>query len=151
MKNLNIQSVRFAFLIALMGIWLPAAQAQSIPSGAQTSGYDVFSTTEVLTNKVWIDGKLIYRKVVPLGNFPNATTKSVPHGIVNATFTSVSGIGWGSNAYGAYSFNLPFVYFSPYEISMQIGGVGGANIEIRTTSNFAITYVGYAILEYTKN
>ena len=32
---------------------------------------DVYSTDEVKTNKVWIDGKPIYRKVVDCGALPN--------------------------------------------------------------------------------
>lgn len=44
---------------------------------------DVYSTEEVKTNKVWIDEKPIYRKVVYFGDLPNNTSKSIAHGISN--------------------------------------------------------------------
>lgn len=44
---------------------------------------DIYSTSEVKTNKVWIDNKPIYRKVVYFGDLPNNTSKSIAHGISN--------------------------------------------------------------------
>lgn len=42
---------------------------------------DVYSTNEVKTNKVWVDGKPIYRKVIDCGALPNNGTKNVAHNI----------------------------------------------------------------------
>lgn len=47
---------------------------------------DIYSETETRTNKVWIDGKPIYRKVIDCGVLPNSTTKSVAHGISNISY-----------------------------------------------------------------
>ena len=44
---------------------------------------DAYSTAETKTNKVWIDNKPIYRKVVYFGDLPNDTSKSIAHGISN--------------------------------------------------------------------
>ena len=42
-----------------------------------------YSTSEVKTNATWIDGKPIYKKTIDCGALPNATGKSVAHGITN--------------------------------------------------------------------
>ena len=65
-----------------------------------TSSYvDVYSSNEVITNKVWINGKVIYRKVI-VGNIPANTTSTnySNHGIVGVTqFTSISYCGIDAN------------------------------------------------------
>ena len=67
---------------------------------------DEYSTTEVKTNKVWIDGRPIYRKVVDTGALPNSTTKTVAHGLTNVReVVSIAGIAYGENA----AMSLPFV------------------------------------------
>lgn len=40
-----------------------------------------YSTTEKATGGTWIDGKTIYKKTLNTGTLPNATTKTVAHGI----------------------------------------------------------------------
>ncbi|MCQ2576536.1 MAG: hypothetical protein MJ162_07310 [Treponema sp.] len=40
---------------------------------------DKYSTDEVRTNKVWVDGKPIYRKVVTSSSFTHALTVSIPN------------------------------------------------------------------------
>ena len=45
------------------------------------SNADMFSTSETLTNKIWTDGKKVYRKIIEFGALPNATSKLVAHGI----------------------------------------------------------------------
>lgn len=40
-----------------------------------------YSTSEVDTKVKWIDNKTIYRKTINFGALPNATTKSVAHGV----------------------------------------------------------------------
>lgn len=44
---------------------------------------DNYSTTEVKTNKTWIDGKPIYRKVITYNYAEGSTTASIPSGISN--------------------------------------------------------------------
>lgn len=63
--------------------------------------YDVHSYTETLTDKTWVDGKPIYRKVVNFGSLPNATTKNVAHGI-SGTFTLVNMTPIGRSASSQY-------------------------------------------------
>lgn len=119
--------------------------ALRLPSTGGTSSPDTFSTGEVLTNKVWTNGKAVYRKVVDLGALPNATTKSVPHGITGATaFVSVKGGATGGGASTA----LP--HSSPAGINFGIGmSVSGANVDVVTGTD-RTTWTGFAVLEYTK-
>lgn len=51
-----------------------------------------FSSTEILTGSVWIDGKPIYRKVLDTGALPDTDTSDVAHGIVGiGTVVSLRG------------------------------------------------------------
>ena len=116
--------------------------------GTRTVGYgtDTYSTTETLTNKVWIDGKPIYRKVVNFGALPNTTTKSVAHGVTGATyFTSVTGIAKNAGA-GTY-LQIPLAW--PDANSPVALWCDSTNVYMRTMVNNS-TSSGYVILEYTK-
>ena len=65
----------------------------TVPSGwEEIDNPEEYSTTETLTNKTWIDDKIIYRKVFN-GNLSNdSNTQTVTHGISNiGTVTSISG------------------------------------------------------------
>ncbi len=100
---------------------------------------EVYSTSEIKTNKKWIDGKPIYRKVIDMGMLPNTTNKSVNHNLSNFTMINVGG--------GAV--NTTNNVFSPFS---------GFNDEVYVTSTHVIwgtkanrtTLHGYVILEYTK-
>ena len=117
-------------------------------------GSDVYSTTETKTNKVWIDGKPIYRKVVDCGALPSsASLKSTPHGISNVDmYTNVYGEIW--RIAGGH-FACPMG--SPTWSNMPTGAitfmtqlsVGSSSIQIAVNSN-ASEYKGIVILEYTK-
>lgn len=50
-------------------------------------GNDIsYSTDEQFTGKYWIDGRPVYQKTINFGALPNATTKSVAHGISNLDY-----------------------------------------------------------------
>lgn len=144
-------NIKIALLVGLFGFaCLNSMSAQSLPSGVPVSGFDVYSTSEVITNKVWIDGKLIYRKVVSLGALPSSAIKTVSHGLSGVTFTSVTGVMYAS---GAYTMNLPFGYpvdANGYSVGLQ---ASSTVVEIRTGNSvyYSSGYVAYAILEYTKS
>ena len=113
----------------------------------QTAGAkDVYSTTEVKTNKVWVDGKPIYRKVVDFGMLPNNTMKTVNHNVSGISdWVSIKGVAWEStkNAIplphvdtdNSYSVAL---WSTPTAIVIKVG---------QDRSSFTSCYV---ILEYTK-
>lgn len=110
------------------------------------TSYDLYSASETLTNKVWIDGKPIYRKVVDLGTLPNsATTKVVAHGITGiSTVTSITGI------MQTTGFQMPLPYLHPTNITASVG------IYMDPTSISAVcgadrsAYIARVYVEYTK-
>lgn len=58
-----------------------------------TSGKDIYSLDEILTNKAWIDGKPIYRRVVEYSWPSNTSSPTLAHGISGISFiTDISGI-----------------------------------------------------------
>lgn len=107
------------------------------------NGLNTFSTTEQRIG-TWIDGKLLYRKVVNLGNLPNATTKNVSHGltIANVNIVHFYGIAKNGNTY----LNLPHCSVNNTNDSMFIDG---NNILIQCVENRS-AFTGCCIIEYTK-
>lgn len=99
---------------------------------------EVYSINEVKTNKIWIDGKPIYRKVINFGNLPNTTEKKVAHGLDTniCKIVNVSPIASNSSITISNGFNDE-VY------------INGSNITWNTKSNRS-TYTGYITLEYIK-
>ena len=114
---------------------------------------DPYSTAEVKTNKVWIDGKPIYRKAIairiPSPDDPQ-TFLDFPTGLTNANYISLIGhtskLG-SSNV--RFTFPLNWVWMS----TMYKAGAYfyGDNIRVcasQDTNQAGGT--GYAIIEYTK-
>lgn len=108
---------------------------------------DVYSTTETKTNKVWIDGKPIYRKVVDLGTLPNATTKTVSHGISNLDVI-IKWTGYVERPSNHGHFPLPYVFGGVTE--NNIGVFANQNLITITTGADRSMMNGTIILEYTK-
>lgn len=103
----------------------------------------VYSTAEKKIGK-WIDGKPIYRKMIDLGNLPNAATKNVAHGltIANVNIVHFYGIAKSGNIY----LSLPHCSIDNTNDAIFINS---KNITIQTGSNRS-GYTGYCVLEYTK-
>jgi hypothetical protein len=104
-----------------------------------------YSTNEMLTDKAWINGKPIYRKVIDLGILPDNTTNFINHNIDHLdTVVNMTGMAIGETV----SLMLPHVdptdnagAINLYVNSTQVG------IQTADTRHY---YTGYAILEYTK-
>jgi hypothetical protein len=79
-----------------------SAAASAAVGKLNTSTYTaniLFSLTETDTGAKWIDGKTIYRKVINFGVLPNATAKSVAHGITGlGTIISAVGVSTGGSS-----------------------------------------------------
>lgn len=112
------------------------------------SGVDMYSTTETKTNKVWIDGKPIYRKVIPFfrnGSYVSGWTYVAANTYSNSEISSdietiVKGLGLVVRADGwmdTYASNASGWSFLPSSNRMFIGYAG-------TISKADV------ILEYTK-
>jgi len=106
------------------------------------AGSDSYSTAETLTNKTWVDGKPIYRKVVNCGALPNNATKTVAHGLPSPrTIVSISGFSAG--------LPLPSPSTTSLGESVQMW-IDGTNINIRTGSDRSAHTPSWVTIEYTK-
>lgn len=108
---------------------------------------DKYSTEEVKTNKVWIDGKPIYRKVIDIGNLPNATKKEVAAGISNLKYVTRL---YGVATTGAYTITIPDTYPNNalYDTRLSYDNSTGKIVLFSESDRSA--YSGYVIIEYTK-
>ncbi len=124
-----------------------APNAKTVKDYVDNKVVDVYSTDEVKTNKVWIDGKPIYRKVINMGNLPSNSSKIINHNIKNIDFvTSISGLGVTSTNH----YNIPFspneAMFSGLSVSMR-----ASSTEISVSANKTVSgHTVYGIMEYTK-
>ena len=117
-----------------------------IPEGwEEVTNPDSYSTSEIKTNKIWIDGKPIYSKVIDLGTLPNGTSKNVAHNISNlGTVIRLSAMTVGDNR-----FVIPETRNQTYP-EYQVGlWCNSTNIVIETGTDRTNTSA-FAIIEYTK-
>jgi len=107
-----------------------------------------YSTTEQDTGFTWINGEHIYKKTIDLGGLPNATTKSIAHGITNLG-RIIKQESW------AYSSTDSTFLFIPHTNTGYIDRqvvvvVVGSNIDIRAGSDQSPYTEAYTTLYYTK-
>lgn len=109
---------------------------------------DEYSTTEKVVGK-WIDDRDVYEKVVNFGALPNATTKSVAHGITDLDYCiSVSAV--ASNSEHS-NFVLPLVQPETTAIPSQIGiTLNATNINIYSGADRSGYTSCYVVLRYVK-
>ena len=100
-----------------------------------------YSTDERIVGK-WIDGSDVYEKVINFGKLPNATTKSVTHGITYKEVVFFSGVATSASDVRA----MPSVSTSTYFITITMNTT---NINILVAEDFS-TYDGYITIRYTK-
>lgn len=109
---------------------------------------DVYSTSEVKTNKVWINGKPIYRKVIQT-NVDNNINATIPYYIsnvdcmwINNTQSVILGSGEALGVnwyYGAEDFCRTWINFNQ------------SSIRFRCASKTIGSRPTYIVLEYTKS
>lgn len=66
------------------GVAANSITTNMVQNGAITSNktdFTTYSTTNEIACGTWIDGRTIYKKTINFGTLPNATSKTVPHGI----------------------------------------------------------------------
>ena len=123
-----------------------------IPTGwEETTDPESYSTDEVKTNKTWINGKPIYRKVVEFGNFPSGGSKTVATGITDLARIISLEYTWYDSSDGAYFTDARVdsatvmckIQFKVNDNSLNVEGLGGTYWSSRTSQ-------GVAIIEYTK-
>lgn len=118
--------------------------AHAVTSNAVANSLS-YSTEEVKTGGVWVDGKTIYRKTVTFGALPNNTTKTVAHGISNID-TMIDFYGIADD--GTYFIPIPRVGIS----AIDPVDIFCTRTDIYITTKYdATAYVkNYVTLEYTK-
>lgn len=117
------------------------------PLSEQVSNLQAYSTTEINTGMKWIDGKLIYRKVINFGTLPNNGGKSVNTGITDLG-EIINIRGYSDN--GNQTLPIPHVATSPQN-SIQIAcGLNNQQVRITTASDRSSYTNTKVILEYTK-
>lgn len=105
-----------------------------------------YSTSEVATNTTWIDGKMIYKKTIALGSFPNTTSKQVAHNISGLTAV-IFMYGWQGSS-GNYR-PLPAVISTSSGNTLTGINCDNTYVNIRTTFD-ATAESGWITLFYTK-
>lgn len=119
----------------------------AIEEDTLAGAFDIYSETETRTNKVWIDGKPIYRKVVNCYPMPNNAalnySVSLPY---HDMITFISGVAvWEQS-----DIAIPLPYASSGSLDSQVAYYySGSNIIISTKSDRS-SFKCYVTLEYTK-
>lgn len=105
---------------------------------------DVYSTSETKTNKIWIDGKPIYRKTLYISSLPNATTD-----YYDTTVTNLSEFIY---LYGRASGGLIINGVRPDSAVLQIGAwYDEVQDKIRISTGIDRSNISaYIIILYTK-
>lgn len=110
---------------------------------------DVYSTTEVKTNKRWIDNKPIYRKVVQFNGLSGTSVNNIPLGLTDASeILPTSTVMLYESSGRAYSYN----YNNIYNVQIDTGAFfdkSNNRLSIKQYGDFGFTK-GYIIVEYTK-
>lgn len=131
------------------GIGIMCAYDSSKGGKLQVDGVPIdiekYSTSEVKTNKIWINDEPIYRKVISLGSLPNSSSKNVAH--------NVSNLGRIVNIYG-FAYSSTYTFCLPYTTNTNSSNIAlyssSTNVIIETGQDRS-NFTGYAIIEYTKS
>jgi hypothetical protein len=111
--------------------------------------------SEVVNGQQWITTSAqkpyqAFRKVINFGTLPNATTKSVAHGITFTTGSVVTRLyGVATNPVSTFSY-LPLPYASPTLNQCIALNADGTNINIITGIDRTAYTVCYVVIEYLK-
>ena len=105
-----------------------------------------YSTSEQDTGCKWIDGKKIYKKTIDCGALPNATGKTIAHGIAN--FGTLIKLEGGATSPGYNWMPLPY----PDQTTAGVVGVilNAANVYIFSGENRSQYTKSYVTIYYTK-
>ena len=107
----------------------------------------IYSTEEVKTNKIWIDNKPIYRKVINCGALPNNSDKYVNVNVSNINnVINIYGIGISGSG---TCFPLPYVY-NNFNAQIELVYLASSQQIRITTGQDRSGINGYVTMEYTK-
>lgn len=125
-----------------------AKLASGTVTAAKTAFGGNYSTTEVDTGFTWIDGKTIYKKTINFGALPNASQKSVAHGISNLdTIVDVSFVAKNPTASSWTYVPATSVNATANQIAYVISST---NVTCVSGTNYSAFSSSYVTLWYTK-
>lgn len=113
--------------------------------GGQRIDYNtgIFSEEETIIG-TWL-GKPLYKKIIDIGNLPNAQIKDVPTGLTDVVVQHIYG-----RAYNSTSGNtLPLPYVAGVDAYINLA-FNNKNARVSTVNDRS-AWTGYVVLEYTKN
>ena len=155
-KNLvngsNIEVIESGNNISLdftSGNSLEVAITQNTNDIEEIKDAEVYSTSEVKTSKIWIDGKSIYRKVIDIGALPDTTQKAIASGVDFSTAFLVKMYGVCKHSSSNVCFALPFSNPATLGYSIMLN-IDNQNNVVVTAGTDRTEYTGYVIIEYTK-
>lgn len=111
-------------------------------------GSKTYSTSEMLTGDIWVDGKPIYRKVINFGALPNGTFEAA-HGITGIyAVISLRGVAYNSSTGAALPVpNTDEAGTDDVELKMT----SDDKVSITTTADLVAYNRTYVIIEYVKS
>ena len=114
-----------------------------------TFGDGNYSTTETSTGFTWVDGSPIYKKTINFGTLPNATSKTVAHGVANVDrVIQVSGYAY----YPTNQVTYPIPFVSGIDQTYNIGMTANNTVvEITTGIDRTMLTECYITIYYTKS
>lgn len=124
----------------------------SIPDGSITADkldFTTYSTSTEIACGTWIDGKTIYKKTVNTGALPNASIKTVAHGITGINrIIKMEGYAYRSSSNTLWvDLNWPSVATAASSIAI---GADLTNISVFTGADRTTFTESYVTLYYTK-
>lgn len=112
----------------------------------ELNNHEYYTTGEQAIG-TWVNGKTLYRKVINIGNLPNATTKTISTGLSNITPINLYGYGYNPNTDVMFMVNSG----NPAGLSFQIQAYYSSGSILIQTGVDRSAYSGYIVLEYIKN
>lgn len=107
----------------------------------------IYSTAEQEVG-IWVNGKTIYKKTIAFGTFPNATSKSVEHGISDLDYVVKIE---GTCLQGEICRNVPLMYKgsdSAYNVELY---VNKTQVRAVASQDRSMIECPYVTIYYTKN
>lgn len=106
---------------------------------------DTYLQIEDITSDIWVDGKVVFRKVIPTGTLTAGATNTIAHGITTIqTLVDIRVMvtnGTNQRLLG---------YASPTAANAAAVDVNATNVVITTGASFGAGYSGFICMEYTK-
>ena len=121
-------------------VGINTSDIQSIKDG------EIYSTSEIKTNKIWIDGKPIYTKVY-IGTYSGSGLISIPESDLDYL---INYYGYIRSKYDERYVPIPSVFTSDASYNAGVSFFRSNRIEIRLGSNFSNSSVYAFVIEYTK-